>query len=249
MDGKHVAIKQPPCSGSLFYNYKGFHSVVLFALVDGNYNFIYVNTGTNGRVSDAGIFARSQLYQSLENGTLNLPPDYVLLGDSAFPLKRYLMKPYSRRYLSTKDHIFNYCLSRARRIVENAFGILTWRFRIFSRTMDLKLNTVDKVILTACSLHNWLRSTTTSYLTTNMVDDEDLNTGEVIQGLWRSENICPLPSIELSGSNNYVREAERIRTAYKNYFWCDGAISGQWRAVGLSPNQLVNYEESEDDAS
>jgi len=36
----------------MFYNYKGDYSVVLLALVDAQLRFIYVDVGTNGRVSE-----------------------------------------------------------------------------------------------------------------------------------------------------------------------------------------------------
>lgn len=50
MDGKHVIIEAPMRSGSEFYNYKGTFSIVLFGIVDANYNFIYVNVGCQGRI-------------------------------------------------------------------------------------------------------------------------------------------------------------------------------------------------------
>lgn len=187
IDGKHVGVKQPPGSGSHFFNYKKFFSVILFAMVDANYNFLYVNVGTNGWAGDAAVFSKSTLFEMLENGTLNFPEDHVILGDSAFPLKKYLMKPYARKNQSNEQAVFNYHLSRARRVVENAFGILAWRFRIFLTKIELKIDTVDLVVLAACSLHNWLRQTNPSYLTASSVDSEDRFTGETIPGLWRSK--------------------------------------------------------------
>lgn len=81
--------------------------------------------GHYGRASDGGIFARSNLKTMLKERSLNAPEGMVLLGDHAFPLTEYLMTPYSRRLdLSNKQNIFNYRLSRARRTIENTFGVL-----------------------------------------------------------------------------------------------------------------------------
>nr|CAH7740927.1 unnamed protein product [Callosobruchus chinensis] len=130
IDGKHVVIKRPPCSGSLYYNYKKTYSIILFAMVDADYCFTYIDLGGNGRASDS--------------------------ADDAFPLRPDLMKPFSKHGLSDEEKIFNYRLSRARRVSENAFGILAWRFRVFSRPIELKPDTIDRVVWAACSLHNWL---------------------------------------------------------------------------------------------
>lgn len=45
MDGKHILVKKPPNTGSYYYNYKGTFSVVLFAIVNANYEFLYVHNG------------------------------------------------------------------------------------------------------------------------------------------------------------------------------------------------------------
>lgn len=89
IDGKHIQIKQPKKSRAEFYNYKGYYSIILFAAVDADYYFRYINVGTNGRASDAAIFKDSPLYTTLETSrsTINFPPDHVILGDDAFPLK------------------------------------------------------------------------------------------------------------------------------------------------------------------
>lgn len=129
--------------------------------------------------------------------------------------------------------VFNYRLSRARRVVENAFGILAWRFRIFSRPIDLKPETTDKVIWAACSLHNRLRKTAPgNYLPSQAVDREDLNTGNITPGLWR-ENANILQPINNLGSNNYKRAAKDVRRAYATHFIEENPLPWQWEKVGI----------------
>ena len=61
LDGKHIAIKKPKKSGSEYFNYKGYFSLVLLTLVHAEYKFLWVNVGSSGSLSDAQIFNRSKL--------------------------------------------------------------------------------------------------------------------------------------------------------------------------------------------
>ena len=137
MDGKHVQLKCPVNSGSYYFNYKSSFSIVLLALVDADYKFLYVDVGCNGRISDGGVFRNSSLSSALSLNTLNISLSdseslpHVVVADDAFPSKTYMMKSYAFKNLCTEKRVFNYHLSSARRVVENAFGILAKRFRIF----------------------------------------------------------------------------------------------------------------------
>ena len=125
--------------------------------------------GASGSSSDAQIFNRSKLKKRIVNGRLGLPPPeplgprgpnlhYLLLGDDAFALMPWLVKPYSRRQLTREERIVNYRISRVRRVVENSFGILVKRFRVLLTTMEQRPKVVRDIVLTCVILHNMLRS-------------------------------------------------------------------------------------------
>ena len=82
------------------------------------------------------------------------------MDDEAFPLKKYLLRPYPGISAQNDEskQIYNYRLSRARRVVENAFGILTQKFRLFYGRIQLSPENADKVVLAACGLHHYLRN-------------------------------------------------------------------------------------------
>lgn len=81
---------------------------------------------------------------------------YVFVCDEAFALTTHQLRPFCRRGLDVRKQIFNFRLSRARRIVECAFGILTSKWRVFHTPLQLSVGTVDAVIKCACVLHNYI---------------------------------------------------------------------------------------------
>lgn len=119
IDGKHIAICPPSGSGSFYFNYKGTYSVVLMAVAGPNCECFYAKVGTNGRVSDGGVWNKTQLLKKLEEGSIGVPDDkphpydqetvlHVLLGDDVFALRPFVMKPYPQRDLTLKKRIYNY---------------------------------------------------------------------------------------------------------------------------------------------
>ena len=104
----------------------------------------------------------------IENGTIGFPAadllpnndrpmPYFIIRDDAFPLRTWLMKPFSRRYLPDAERVFIYRLSRYRRVVDNAFGILINRFRCLLTTMQKTLNVVESIGIACCCLYNIMR--------------------------------------------------------------------------------------------
>ncbi|XP_035432552.2 uncharacterized protein LOC118264220 [Spodoptera frugiperda] len=244
LDGKHVVIKAPQHSGSLYYNYKGTFSIVLMALVDANYKFIYVDVGCNGRISDGGVFANCSLSNALSNGSLNIPPPmplpgrakyvpYVIIADDAFPLKPYLMKPFPFRNQPGPNRVYNYRLSRARRVVENAFGLLANRFRILRKPIELCPEKVIKLVTAICVLHNFLleRSSRHVYAPQGSFDEEI--DGVVTPGSWRQDP--PPDNILFSNrplASNMSNESKEIREEYKEYFVSpEGEVSWQYTYI------------------
>jgi len=121
IDGKHIVLMPPLQSGSLYYNYKETFSIVLMAVLDANLRVIYADVGTNGRVSDRGIWNKCTLKEGLETNSLHIPSPsalpgteekfpYVIVGDEGFTLSKRLLIPYPKEMLrGRKDRrIFNY---------------------------------------------------------------------------------------------------------------------------------------------
>lgn len=169
VDGKHIRIEKFPNSGTMNFNYKGYFSIVLLAVVDSDYRFVYVDIGSYGKDCDSAIFQRTNFYQLLTEGRLNIPPPvplhpsrnnripHVLVGDEAFQLTQHLLRPFGGNHLDVEKRIYNYRHCRARRYVECAFGIMANKWRIFHRPLNVK-KVLSKSIVKACVvLHNVVR--------------------------------------------------------------------------------------------
>ena len=154
----------------------------------------------------------------------------MIVGDDAFQLADYMMKPYStNRQLSEEQLVFNYRLSRFRRVSENAFGIFVSRFCLFLSRINIKNpSSINKVILAGVVLHNMLcEKSRASYMPKDYMDREDQNTGEVIGGQWRES----VPNAFLQRPTTVgcrgTRRGEEIRNNLKDFFNGPGAIPWQ----------------------
>ena len=192
-------MREPKHSGCLWHNYKRFFSLVLLIICDAWYCFSFVDVGEYGSNNDSRIFLNSEMGDLFRQGNLNIPPrskisgsdyelSYFLVGDEIFPLQDWLMRPYAGSSLINElRKIFNYRLSRARRVIENTFGILVARWRVLQSAIDATPEKVEKIVLACIALHNYLRQADSArYTPSGFIDSED-STGTIKKGLWREE--------------------------------------------------------------
>lgn len=236
LDGKHIKIQKIPNTGSTNFNYKGYHSIVLMACSDADGIFTTIETGFAGRNSDGGIFRESRLgrwLERLEGEGLDLPEDTVLphdeseldfphyfVGDEAFPLKRYLMRPYPQRVLNNLKRIFNHRLSRGRKTVECAFGMMSHKFQVLKTAiLCTKPTTVTNIIKCCCVLHNFIRIREGRMYQNTMLIGAEENICIRPRGIV-PENLLAMPR----------RSPQHFRNYLANYFITDaGALPWQWK--------------------
>ena len=232
IDGKHVEIMAPPNSGSLYYNYKGSFSIILLAVVDGDYRFRLIDVGGYGSNSDGGIFQHCTFGQRFLQDRLHFPADrplphhhigvsvpHCIVGDAAFPSKINLLRPFpggTDTALPHEKFIFNWRLSRARRVVENAFGILVARFRLYHRNLQLGPEVTEQIVLATCVLHNYL--TTPQDIAAYEAKAPEFALPDDVEG------VSDLPNMR---GNHPTHQAKLVRQFITDYFMTSGKLSYQ----------------------
>lgn len=211
-------------------------------IADAKYRFTYIDVGVNGRISDGGVFKKTSFFKSLTEGKLLLPAPiplpgrdepipYLLVADDAFALSINLMKPYALRNLSGIQRIFNYRLSRTRRIVENAFGILASRFRVFGKPIHLDPNKTRSITVACCALHNYLITRSNIYFNPTLVDRYD-DQGNVVNGDWRREVNTENNFYPLQVQRTFIsKRGNQIRDELSQYFIHEGEVSFQYSRI------------------
>ncbi len=250
IDGKRILIQKPAHSGSHFHDYKSSESIIALVVAGPNYECLYADVGTNGRNPDGHAWSRCTLKKALDSATnpLNLPAPctlpgrsvpvpFVLTGDEAFALTTYLLKPYPSKNLTVEQRITNYRISRGRRISENILGILGNRWRCFRVPFLLEPEKVKKITLAILVLHNWLRADARSsavYCPSTLIDNEDRDTREIIEGSWRADTISEsFVDLQPTISRNSTSKAKQMREEFNMWFNNEGDLPWQRQKCGL----------------
>lgn len=252
IDGKHVKIRAPPNSGSVYFNYKKGFSTVMMAVSDAQHRVVYVSVGSFGRESDGGIFDRSDFAAALRGveNKLDLPgpsplpgtdvsmPHYFI-GDAAFGLKEYLMRPFGDAGMTRERRIFNYRsfsnahklprtdefrLCRGRRVVESCFGILCARWRLLLKPIETSVENSDNIVTAICCLHNYLIDEGQAFTGGADLDDSEDPTVSLPQAMMRAPQ-----------ANHSRVAAEQARQKLVDFFNGAGAVEWQEEYAGLVP--------------
>lgn len=217
---------------------------MLMAVANANYEFIMVDIGVNGRISDGGVINHTKFGKAIAQKTLGIPEPatlpnsqkklpFVFVADDAFAMTENLLKPYPQAGLNVNRRVYNYRLSHARRVVENVFGILVSRFGVLQRPIALSPEKARIIVLACCYLHNFLRKRQQRhYITRQHRDSEDVQAGVIQKGSWRDivNEITPLqPNRSM---RNATVSAKVVRDGYSDFFNNEGQVAWQWKAVG-----------------
>lgn len=230
IDGKHIPLKKPKNTGSDYYNFKRFHSIILMAVVDANYKFISIDVGGKGSEGDAHLFSRTAFGRMLkqDDPILHFPPDahvgsnnlpFFFVADDAFSLLKRIMKPFKpkqRQQLTAEETNFNFRLSRARHCVENAFGLLSQKWACIDSTFLCQPNAVKNIVAACCLLHNFMLNRNPNMYIPHIFEDSFQN-GNFVQGQWRQINFVARPTQHFTQRNVPMAEGIRIREIIKDF--------------------------------
>lgn len=175
--------------------------------------------------------------KAIRENRFNLPPEqiipgttisapFIVVGDQAFPLSINLMRPYPEKQVinNTQKEEFNYRLSRARRVSENAFGISANLFPIFYKPIDLRCEeTRNNLIVSSCLLHNLIRDENIDFFLRFQTDISSVEIGSTV-----NNNIDRIDSFTQNTEHSTeLNSAIKVRETFTQYFSKEGALT--WR--------------------
>ena len=165
VDGCHIEINAPPENKEDYFNRKQYYSINVQGIVNPQLHFQHIAVGFPGSIHDSRVLRLSRIFNLAENEEILTAPTRMvnrvqlrpmLVGDSAYPLKNWLLKPFSNRgHLSHQKKRFNAKLSTMRSVVERAFSMLKGLWRALLKKIEQDHTSVQRTVTAACVLHNF----------------------------------------------------------------------------------------------
>lgn len=211
----HIPIIAPQDNHCDYVNSKGWRSIILQGVVDGKGLFWNVFAGMSGSLHDAKILRLSPLWELATRGnhfpahTSNIGGvcvGYYILGDSAYPLQNWLLKPFEDTgRLTAEQQTFNRKFSEGHAVAENAFVRLKGRWRCLLKRNDCDLPLVKSMVVTCCALHNLCESR-----------------GEGYESEWDAAAATAVePGVAVAGEQDVEEEGRDVREGLMRYLLSD----------------------------
>lgn len=199
LDGTHIRITEPTENGNAFINRKFYPSINVMGVCDSVGKFIYVSAKWPGSCHDSFILKDSQMWDDFENGIKH----GILLGDSAYPSRKWLITPFPH---PQNDHEqgFNNAQTKARSIIERTFGRFKRRFAMMHQEVRVNPSRACKFIAAAAMLHNIANT-----VNDNFIDDDD------------DDDVEPVPvghDEDVNNDDNVQSGFEMRRRIVENFF-------------------------------
>lgn len=210
VDGCLLPLARPfGAYGFRYHCYKKFYALTLLATCNAALEFTFIDARQPGCVGDAAAFNNSKLFKEIDAGLFSRPsllrrlPSGAVIGpyivaDSAFALHPNVMKCFDEPAYGTPEFLFNYAVIRARRVIENAFGMLQARWQVLRRAYTRKPDWHESVIIVCCLLHNFCQ-----------------RRGMEFNPAWAIGNLTH--NRDRRRSNSRASGAELVRTALVNF--------------------------------
>lgn len=256
---RHIAIDEPLNNGTIFLNHKGFHSILLIAVVNANYEFMYFDVGMNGGCDKYYMYTATSFFEVMIDDNMNLPKDsllpgtdvsvpYVFVADTDYVIEN-IMRPYSLENITYEEKIFNYRFSRAKRVADNAFGVLFERFGVLHKNIYINERDLNSVGVACCALHNYLAKTNEEYIPRESLDIEDEVNQRFQTASWRLkreegvdwEDTHPLLSVPKGLEEFPDTKGKLVREKFMKYFNNENKLPFQEQMANVVPELKFVY--------
>ncbi|KAJ8909798.1 hypothetical protein NQ315_014736 [Exocentrus adspersus] len=169
IDCTHISILSPGGENAEFFrNRKGYFSLNVQVVSDARNNIMDIVARWPGSCHDSHIFSNSRIKARIEGGEFG---DAVLLGDSGYPLRNYLMTPLINP-ITRAEQMYNRCHISTRSVVERTFGIWKRRFPILSLGIRAKIPLAQRIIIATAVLQNIAVQQRDEYIPPDEYEDE-----------------------------------------------------------------------------
>lgn len=248
---KTMQLEAPADPGPYFMSEN--HRISIVALCDANYCFTVAEVNYLGSLGDkSNVFKESFLNKFILNNAAVVPPPsklpksksdqqfnyFAVGGGNNYPLKENFLTPYAKASLSDKDEklryerrIFNYRLSRASRVVDNAFGVLAFRWQRLQKRLSVSPQSPADVVtlVQACiCLHNFLMKTRTSNNNGMGTFGDSFGPNDRLSkpGRWRRDD-SPFTDTCTRGNGNATPAAREHRDMLSKYLSYENTLTYQ----------------------